>query len=310
MNYLSRLNNHLIIVLPDWEVVRERFDDRGDDIQNINSLRSLYDLYRNFSIQPALRDMPNVHILTDEDIDVSSLVQKLKSKEKLTAAVESLEKILSWDDMNMLSFPEAPVLLTEWESTWRGDKMTHSPTLQSFDSRPELHSYIESLKRESIMSDNIVYPKNLSKHFTFMEMTRTDHRKYLDDNRKPSEDVLQSGISLCETILEPIRVHFNKPVVIHSGYRGPELNKAIGGSKFSQHMKFEAADFHVSGVDLEEVFNWIWKESDIKWGQLILEGWSVGSPSWIHISLGSPWRDEKKCQQVLTFEAGKYTRLQ
>lgn len=156
----------------------------------------------------------------------------------------------------------------------------------------------------------IEYPKNLSDHFSFLEMTRTDNRKFLDKNREPSEELLKSGISLCNDILEPIRIHFGKALIIHSGYRCPELNKAIGGSKFSQHMKFEAADFHVSGVTLEEVFNWIWKESNLKWGQLILEGWSVGNPTWIHISLGAPWRDEKKCQQVLTFEAGKYKSLQ
>jgi len=158
--------------------------------------------------------------------------------------------------------------------------------------------------------EKIDYPEKMSDHFSFLEMTRTDHRKYLEDNRKPSQTELDAGIVLCETILEPIRDHFGKPVIIHSGYRCGKLNKAIGGSKSSQHMKFQAADFHVSGVKLEDVFNWIWKESDLEWGQLILEGWAIGHPTWIHVSLGQPFRKKERCGQVLTFEAGKYTRLQ
>jgi zinc D-Ala-D-Ala carboxypeptidase len=150
----------------------------------------------------------------------------------------------------------------------------------------------------------------LSPHFSFYEMTTTNHRTYLDENRNPPQDTLSNGYALCASLLEPIRVHFGKPVIIHSGYRCPGLNGAIGGSKSSQHMTFQAADFHVNGVDLRKVFEWIWKESDLRWGQLILEGWSVGAPTWIHISLGEPWRDADKSRQVLTFEAGKYTRLQ
>ena len=74
-------------------------------------------------------------------------------------------------------------------------------------------------------------------------------------------------------------------------------------------MRFEAADFHVKGVELTDVFNWIWKESGLNWGQLILEGWEVRKPTWIHISLGAPYRPKKTSQQVLKFEAGKYTSL-
>lgn len=149
----------------------------------------------------------------------------------------------------------------------------------------------------------------LSPHFSFFEMTRTMNRDLLDKNREVPEELLMNGYALAACLLEPIRVHYDKPLIIHSGYRSPALNEAIGGSKSSQHMLFQAADFHVSGVDLEDVFNWIWKQSNLHWGQLILEGWSVGKPTWIHLSLGKPYWTGKP-MQVLTFEAGKYTRLQ
>lgn len=146
---------------------------------------------------------------------------------------------------------------------------------------------------------------NLSEHFTLGEMTRTQHRVYAARNMNPPENLLASGRALCETLMEPIRVAYNGPVIVHSGYRMPELNNAIGGAKGSQHMLFEACDFHIHGWNLESVWEWIHKESGLHWGQLMLEGWN-GHFSWVHISLGKPWR-KSKCQQVLTMMNGKYT---
>jgi zinc D-Ala-D-Ala carboxypeptidase len=154
-------------------------------------------------------------------------------------------------------------------------------------------------------------PQYFSPHFSFLEMTRTDNRKFLEKNRQVPEELLASGKALCETILEPIREHFGKPLIVHSGYRCPELNSAIGGSKASQHKLFEACDFHVSGVDMTETWEWIADNlaGEGRVGQAILEGWSAGQPGWIHISLGTPWRDIKKCGQIMTFHqvSGKYT---
>lgn len=149
----------------------------------------------------------------------------------------------------------------------------------------------------------------LSPHFSFMEMTRTGQRQHLDANRDVPQELLANGYALCAALLEPIRCHYDRPLIMHSGYRSPALNEAIGGSKFSQHKAFQAADMHVSGIPLEDVFQWVWHESGLRWGQLILEGWSVGQPTWIHLSLGEPWWGGTP-MQVLTFEAGKYKRLQ
>lgn len=49
-------------------------------------------------------------------------------------------------------------------------------------------------------------------------------------------------------VLEDIRAHFNKPVIVTSGYRTPEYNAKIGGVKNSQHTKGTAADIKVSEV--------------------------------------------------------------
>ena len=54
-------------------------------------------------------------------------------------------------------------------------------------------------------------------------------------------------------VLQCIREHFGKPVVITSGYRTAAHNAAVGGAKFSQHLYGRAADIRVQGVSVEEV---------------------------------------------------------
>lgn len=55
------------------------------------------------------------------------------------------------------------------------------------------------------------------------------------------------------TILQAIRTHFGKPVVINSAYRTPEYNKKVGGSSQSQHCYGTAADIAISGVTPKQV---------------------------------------------------------
>lgn len=148
-------------------------------------------------------------------------------------------------------------------------------------------------------------------HFSWFELTVTEHRSFLEQNREIDIETQHSGEALAG-MLETIRMFFNRPLIVHSAYRCPPLNRAIGGSSSSQHMLFQAADFHVSGVGLETVFQRI-RMSTIQFGQLILEGPdpAKGLSSWVHCSLGSPWRRVELCREVLYYSTrtGRYLRL-
>ncbi len=54
-------------------------------------------------------------------------------------------------------------------------------------------------------------------------------------------------------VLEQIREHFGKPVVVTSGYRTPDWNKEVGGVVNSEHLFGTAADIRVEGVEPKEV---------------------------------------------------------
>lgn len=90
---------------------------------------------------------------------------------------------------------------------------------------------------------------------------------------------------MAEQILEPVRKHFNQPVIIHSGYRSPAVNRAVGGSATSDHCHGRAVDFHVKGFTNYDVACWI--EKNLKYHQLILEHFVAGSPNsgWVHCAI-------------------------
>ena len=137
----------------------------------------------------------------------------------------------------------------------------------------------------------------LTPHFSLAEMTTTSTGL----PNTPGDAERAKLVHVAE-MLEAVRAHFGRPVHVHSGYRSPAVNAAVGGSKTSQHMRAEAADFHVEGVALVDVFDWI-RASDLAFGQVICEGRDPANPTWIHLSLGEPYRDRAKCRQAMRWDA-------
>jgi zinc D-Ala-D-Ala carboxypeptidase len=132
----------------------------------------------------------------------------------------------------------------------------------------------------------------LSKNFTLAEFTKsqTAERKGLDNN--PTDEHLVRAKLLFENVVQKVRENFG-PTVINSGYRGAELNAAVGGSTKSQHCKGQAADIEVPGVANAEVAQWIVDNCDFD--QLILEFYTPGIPDsgWVHVSYVGPEENRK-----------------
>lgn len=121
-----------------------------------------------------------------------------------------------------------------------------------------------------------------TEHFRLAEFTKSATAKRLNiDNTAPAK-VVEALRNLCVTVLEPLRQHYGKPVVIGSGYRCPLLNTAVKGVKNSQHMKGEAADLHLPSLEV----GWMWFgfiRDNLTFDQLIMEHDSTGH-YWIHVS--------------------------
>ena len=126
---------------------------------------------------------------------------------------------------------------------------------------------------------------NLSKNFTLSELTKSQTAVRKGINNEPSTADINNLIHLAETILQPVREHFGKPVMISSGYRSPALCEAIGSSTKSQHARGEAADFEIHSVDNKKLATWIKKNCEFD--QLILEYYDGIDPNsgWIHCSV-------------------------
>jgi len=132
----------------------------------------------------------------------------------------------------------------------------------------------------------------LSKNFVLSEITRSNTAKRLGISNEPTKKHMESLQRIITNLIQPMRDELG-PIRISSGYRNPELNRAIGGSSKSQHCKGEALDlqFWKNGqMCNKEIYDWI-LDSGLEFDQMINEF----DFAWIHISL----RKDKNRKSVL-----------
>lgn len=117
------------------------------------------------------------------------------------------------------------------------------------------------------------------KYFTIEELTRSTTATAKGIDNTPTPEIKANLERLVEKVLDRLREIYGKPITVNSGYRCPELNKAVGGSKTSDHMKGFAADLTGgSKQENEKIFNII--RDNFAWTQLINER----DFSWVHVS--------------------------
>jgi len=124
----------------------------------------------------------------------------------------------------------------------------------------------------------------ISRDFSYREFEKTDVRGMQTQNTIISTEVRDSVKALVEDVLQPLRDAWGKPLAINSGFRCPEVNRAVGGVPTSQHTKGEAADVCPFGRnghgDIELVRRLAITARDLKlpFDQMILY------PSFVHFS--------------------------
>ena len=132
----------------------------------------------------------------------------------------------------------------------------------------------------------------LSENFTLQEFTKSQTALRLGIDNIPEGEHLEAAKALFENVVQPVRENFG-PTVINSGYRGPALNEAVGGSAKSQHCKGQAVDIECPGVPNADIAQWI--VDNLDFDQVILEFYTPGIPDsgWVHVSYRADGENRK-----------------
>lgn len=132
----------------------------------------------------------------------------------------------------------------------------------------------------------------LSEHFKLAELCKTSVRTA--DGNIPSHEAIEN-LKRLSGWLEMLRDEWNKrygdggdPIIINSGYRSAQVNKAVGGVATSNHLTGCAVDIRVLGM--EQLLRYavilldISDESQEDFDELLIERNAKGT-YWLHFAV-------------------------
>jgi len=126
----------------------------------------------------------------------------------------------------------------------------------------------------------------LTKNFTLDEFLVSQTAVRNDIDMTPPQEFIDNLQNLCVHVLQPLRDYVGASIHISSGYRPPELNEIIGGSKTSAHRFGRAADFTVDGQTPYDTVE-IMIDLDLVYDQVIHE-----FGKWVHVGISDLPRSE------------------
>lgn len=107
-------------------------------------------------------------------------------------------------------------------------------------------------------------------YFTIEEMTKSQTAKLYHIDNTPSKEVVEN-LKKVMYILDIVRAHIGKPILVNSGYRCKRLNEMVGGVQNSMHTKGLAADVRTKEKeDINIIFDFLKKnQKELKIKELI-----------------------------------------
>ena len=135
----------------------------------------------------------------------------------------------------------------------------------------------------------------ISEHVSYKEGVYSITATRLGLDNDPNDEQLKNMELVAEKVFEPLREWVGGPVKVNSFFRGPKLNKAIGGAKKSQHMKGQAMDIddNYGNATNAEMYHWI--KENLNFDQLIWEFGDDDNPNWLHVSYVSKEDNRNRC---------------
>lgn len=139
----------------------------------------------------------------------------------------------------------------------------------------------------------------VSENISFKEATRSNTAVRLGINNSPDWPELENMKTIAREIFQPLREAAGGPIRINSFFRSEELNKKVGGSRRSQHIKGQAMDLDdtFEFMTNAEMFDYI--KNNLSFDQLIWEFGSSLNPDWVHVSYVSKDKNRGMCLRAL-----------
>ena len=146
----------------------------------------------------------------------------------------------------------------------------------------------------------------LSENLSLAECTKSLTAKRLGINNEPDEWVTENLRQTAVNVFPPASDCLGVPIHVSSGYRSPELNKAIGGSVRSQHVEGRAHDLDADvcgGCTNSEIFDCI--RENVEFDQLIWVSGDQDNPDWVHVSFVYDGLNRGRCLDACRADQGK-----
>lgn len=146
----------------------------------------------------------------------------------------------------------------------------------------------------------------LSKNLSLSEVTKSVAAKRLNIDNTPDDWVTENLRQIAINVFQPLRDAFKCPIYVSSGYRSPELNKALNGSPRSAHMEGRALDLDADvfgGCTNSQIFEYI--RQNLEFDQLIWEFGDENNPDWVHVSYVYDGINRKRCLKAVRYDKGQ-----